>query len=92
MRCPLRKPAHRERATRSACLIDVRHRNILLGELALTLGGLSLLVLALEDRLAVLVKLELGDDALRGVDANLHGGTCVTGEHGARQIRRRVRA
>merc|ERR1712216_424845 len=53
-------------------LVDVGHGDVLLCELALALVALGLAVLALEDRLAVLVKLQLGDHALGGVDANLH--------------------
>ena len=46
---------------RHAGLVDVGHGDVRLGELALGLVGLGLLVLALEDRLAVLVQLELGE-------------------------------
>ena len=37
-------------------------------------GGLRTHSLALEDGLAILVELELGDDDLGGVEADVHGG------------------
>jgi len=69
----------RSRAEQRECgdLVDISHRNVLLCELAFALGALRLLVLTLKDVLAVLVKLQLGDDALGWVDADLHRGACV---------------
>lgn len=54
----------------------VGHGDVLLSELALALvcAGLAL---ALQDGLAVLVKLELGDHALGGVDTDLDSGTYI---------------
>ena len=57
-------------------LIDIGHGNLLCAVLALSLVGLGLFVLALQDSLAILVQLQLGDDALRGVDSDLDGRTC----------------
>merc|ERR1711908_200329 len=72
--CPRRAAKHLSHGlVARATLIHIGHRDLLLRELALALVGLGLLVLALKDGLAVLVKLQLGDDALRGVDADLHG-------------------
>lgn len=54
-------------------LIDVGHGHLLLRELALALVG-SGLALPLQDLLAVLVQLQLGDDNLAGVNADVNGG------------------
>ena len=54
-------------------LVDVLHGlDLILGELALARLGTPRL--ALKEGLAVLVDLELGDDDLGGVDANVDGG------------------
>ena len=45
-------------------LVHICHRNVLLGELALALRRLHFLILTLEDRLAILVELQLCDHAL----------------------------
>merc|ERR1712118_554363 len=56
----------------AASSVDVGHGGVLLRVLALGSGALGLLVLALQDGLAILVKLQLGDDALGRVDAHLN--------------------
>merc|ERR1712008_285539 len=55
-------------------LIHIGHGDVLLAELALSRVALGLVVLAVEDGLAVFVELQLGDHALRRVDTDLHGG------------------
>ena len=63
---PARRPPRRAPPERSLLLslVDIRHRDVLLRELALGRVRLVVAVLALEDRLAVLIQLELGDHAL----------------------------
>lgn len=61
---------------RCRCLVDLLHGlHLLLCKLALALvcclGG----ALALQQGTTVLVQLQLGDDALAGVNANVDGGT-----------------
>lgn len=53
-------------------LVNARHVHVLVFR-AGGLASVSGAVLALEQRLAVLVHLDLGDLDLRGVDAHVHG-------------------
>ena len=64
------------------CLVHLVEGRVLLGVLALAL--LVVTVLALEDLLAVLVKLESGDHDLRRVDGN-HNGLAWRERRGRRE-------
>ena len=71
----LKKQRSHIRSTNTYRSVDALH-NILGGELrslVLIRGGASL-GLAIEERLAVLIEAELGDDDLGGVDADVDGG------------------
>jgi hypothetical protein len=68
-----------DKVVQNQLLIDLLERgagggHVLGGELALGLVGGAAARLAVEDGLAVLVELELGDDHLGGVDPDVDGG------------------
>lgn len=58
-------------------LVHARHVDVRVGNTR-GLATAARAVFALEEGLAVLVHLDLGDLDLRRVDADLHGGACIT--------------
>lgn len=74
-------------------LVYARHVHVCVGNAARRLAPAARAVLALEQRLAVLVHLDLGDLDLRRVNAHVHGVACFSryvGKQVRIQIARRV--
>lgn len=63
----------------STGLVERGLRDLRLLHLALRGSRRLVAILALEERLSVRVEVELGDDAVRRVDAERNGGTWTTG-------------
>ncbi len=58
-------------------LVNARHVDVRVSDAGRGLATVAGAVLALQQRLAVLVHLDLGDLDLGGVDAHVHGVACV---------------
>lgn len=68
--------------SQSTLLVHARHVDIRIRGAGRRLAAAASTVLALQQRLAVLVHLDLGDLDLGGVDANVHGVACAWGFNG----------